>query len=210
MAEHLAPVFVNKKPVKELDDPKPTVFEVIKKSGRDPEKCDVFLLKSEDDEEGQRIELTAVLDRTISDKPIFLRCVPKDRNVGDGVIPPRLVDDAESLRQTHYSLDLKPESSRVYAEFHGFRLPKNRFNKGRTELLVVVPLPYPDAKIDMFYTEPDLSLINGGVPKGAEVIESHLGRNWRRFSWHTNSWNPAVDDLASHVSFIEQRLHEVD
>jgi hypothetical protein len=210
MEDHLAPVFVNKKLVKDLSLPKPTVAQVLEVTGRDPSKFDVFRLKSEDDETGEPIELTAVLDRTASDKPIYLRAVPKDRNVGDSSIPSRLLEDAEVLRASHLQISLAAEGPRVFATFAAFPLPSHRFNKPRTDLLVIVPLPYPEAKLDMFYVEPDLMLLNGSIPRGAEVIEPHMGRNWRRFSWHTNTWNPAVDDLASHVGMIEQRLREVD
>jgi hypothetical protein len=210
MEEHLAPVFVNKKLVTDLSLPKPTVAQVLEATGRDPTKVDVFRLKSENDETGEPIELTAVLDRTESDQPFFLRAVPKDRNVGDGSIPNRLLEDAETLRASHLQLSLVADGPRVYATFTEFPLPAKRFNKSLTDLLVIVPLPYPEAKLDMFYVEPDLTLSSGSIPRGAEVIESHVGRNWRRFSWHTSIWNPAVDDLASHLGMIEQRLREVD
>ena len=210
MTERLAPIYVNRKLLKDFDEPKPTVFAVVKATGRDPNTCDVFRLKSENDEKGEPIELTAILDRTVSDQPIYLRCVPKDRNVGQGPAPDRLVADVETLKSNHYKVDLTVESARVYAKILGFPLPAGRFNKPATDLLVIVPLPYPEAKLDMFYTDPDVTLSGGAIPKGAETLEQHDGRNWRRFSWHTGSWNPAVDDLLSHISFVQQRLAEVD
>lgn len=210
MAEHLAPVFVNKKLVKDLELPKPTVADVLRTTGRDPTKFDVFRLKSEDDETGEPIELTAVLDRTLSDQPIFLRAVPKDRNVGDESVPSKLAEDAKLLQASGRPVELVRDGQHIFAKFPGFRLPPARFNRPRTDLLVIVPLPYPEAKLDMFYTEPDLTLANGGIPRGAETIEMHVGRNWRRFSWHTSTWDPAVDDLLSHVGMIEQRLSQPD
>jgi len=210
MSDHLANIFVNKKLLKDLDEPKPTVEQVIRATGRDPANCDTFLLRSEGDETGERIELAAVLDRTTSLKPIFLRCVPSDRNVGDIPIPANLSRDCEALRSLGYQIDLIPNGSFVYARFRDFSLPQPKFSRPTTQLLVIVPLPYPEAKLDMFYTEPEVVLSSGAVPRSAETIEMHLGQNWRRFSWHTGRWNPAIDDLASHVAFIEQRLYEVD
>ncbi len=219
MSTHLANIIVNKKLVK-MDTPRPTVAEVIRASGREPDTCDVFILKSEGDDEGERIEMSAIVDRTTIKHTIFLRCVPKDRNVGatgatvfamtDGWVPAALKEDVAHLEAQGYRIKLTPQGARVFAIFERFKLPPDKFSARETDLLVVVPLPYPDAKIDMFYTEPEVTLRNGRIPLRAEIVENHLGRNWRRFSWHHKKWNLEVDDLITHVSFIEQRLFEVD
>jgi hypothetical protein len=49
-------------------------------------------------------------------------------------------------------------------------------------------------------------LANGNVPRSADGIETHLGRQWRRFSWHLTKWNPASDDLRTYLEFVNSRL----
>lgn len=208
MAE-LAHIFLDKKQVKNLDDARPTVQDLLAAAGRDPVTCDVFRLKGPQDTTGEKVELNTVIDRTHDHHPIHLRCVPKDRNVGSGLANDRLSADVAELRGMGYKVDVHDKGNLAYAVFEDLELPKGVFNHDATEMLVLVPPPYPMGAMDMFYTRPDLKLAKGAIPKQAESVEQHLDRQWRRFSWHYNRpWNPAVDDLLTHVSFCEQRLAE--
>ena len=207
MAE-LANLFLDKKQVK-MDAPRPTVQDILTAASRDPATCDVYRLKGPQDTTGEKVELNTVIDRTLDHHPIHLRCVPKDRNVGSGMAGERLAADLSELRGMGYKVDAQERGNLTYAVFQDVELPKGVFNHTTTEMLVLVPPPYPAGAMDMFYTRPDLMLAKGTVPKQAEVMEQHLDRQWRRFSWHYNRpWNPAVDDLLTHVSFCEQRLAE--
>src|SRR3954468_24399328 len=93
---------------------------------------------------------------------------------------------------------------RVGAETHviikAFPLP--RFNPKTADLLIVIPNGYPNAKLDMWWTYPDVSLPNGGLPLKADVhqefVHQQFGRrNWQRWSRHIadGKWRPGVDNL---------------
>ena len=58
----------------------------------------------------------------------------------------------------------------------------------------------------MFWTDTDLVLAGGQVPKNADLIETILGGQWRRFSWHPQNWNPGADDLCTYLEFVNDRL----
>jgi hypothetical protein len=58
----------------------------------------------------------------------------------------------------------------------------------------------------MFWVEPDVTFANGAVPKNAELIEAAIGRQWRRFSWHLQNWNPGRDGLKTYLEFVNSRL----
>lgn len=88
--------------------------------------------------------------------------------------------------------------------FDLFPLPSG-YNKDTTRLLVKVPPGYPAAKLDMFWTESDLALSNRSLPQGCSQ-EQVMGTTWLRFSWHTNNWNPAYDNLRTYLGFIQSRL----
>ena len=48
---------------------------------------------------------------------------------------------------------------------------------------------------------------DGSVPAGADSIETYLGRQWRRFSWHRNGiWNPSGNCLLDHFEFMQDRF----
>jgi hypothetical protein len=37
-------------------------------------------------------------------------------------------------------------------------------------------------------------------------IETILGREWMRFSWHPANWRPGRDNLTTYLGFVERRL----
>jgi hypothetical protein len=123
------------------------------------------------------------------------------------MLPGELLEAVAALASKGYQVELKEETPHIFVLFHNFQLPKGIYNKSHTELFVFTTPEYPNAGFDMFWTDPDLTLANGTAPRGAEAMEPHLGKTWRRFSWHLNrAWNPAVDDLLSYLSCVEERL----
>jgi hypothetical protein len=71
----------------------------------------------------------------------------------------------------------------------------------------VAPVGYPLARPDCFWTDSDLRLCNGNVPKntGGNPIP-HIGPGHLWFSWHVASWNPNVDNLLTYLNVIKRRL----
>ena len=122
------------------------------------------------------------------------------------VVPQELEKEVELLHLLGYEVELTQEGQRVYVLFKNFELgPK--FVPSRSDLLVYTSIEYPNAGFDMFWVDPVVKLANGGVPQGGDQIESYLGRQWRRFSWHLNrSWNPSKDSLRTWISHVEARL----
>jgi len=92
-------------------------------------------------------------------------------------------------------------------------LPESVYNMQKTDLLIFTTTQYPNAGFDMFWVDNGLTLKNGGLPKNAEQTESHLGRQWRRFSYHpyqNKKWNPAEDSVVVFIQHVEQRLKNGD
>jgi len=88
----------------------------------------------------------------------------------------------------------------------GIGLPDG-WSKKAVDVKFIVPVGYPFAKLDCFWTDPDLRLATGAVPMNTgfnplpHVATPHL---W--FSWHVGSWNPNVDNLLTYLHIIERRL----
>lgn len=94
----------------------------------------------------------------------------------------------------------------VHIVFKGF--PLARYNPKNADLLIIVPNGYPNTKLDMFWTHPDVALPNGGVPHKADVHEEHGGRTWQRWSRHIadGRWRPGVDNLRSYMTTVKTEL----
>jgi len=121
-------------------------------------------------------------------------------------LPPRLEKEIEELHET-LDIEIIEDSGFINLIFKDFPLGDG-FNMAASDLLLRVPRSYPDTGPDMFWTEPALTLANGQIPQSTDSIETHLGRSWRRFSWHRQPWNPTIDNLHGHIEFINRRLRE--
>lgn len=84
----------------------------------------------------------------------------------------------------------------------------NGFSRQKTDIVIKAFPAYPNGKLDMFWTDDDLTLAGGGVPKNADLFEVILEKRRRAFSWHLNDkdWNPATASLLAYLDFINTRL----
>ena len=97
-----------------------------------------------------------------------------------------------------------------------FAFPNN-YQPAAANLLIRLPVGYPDVKPDMFWTRPDVKLKSGAwpaasehheVPGGGPGSEVYQGITWQRWSRHTNdlAWRPGIDGLRSYVTTIKREL----
>lgn len=121
------------------------------------------------------------------------------------MVPVQLVQEVEALKTEGRGVDLVDVEGLVYIVLHAYPLPPN-YNKPATELLLKIPVSYPNGRPDMFWVDEDVLLKDGRCPKSADSIETALSRKWRRFSWHPQSWNPGTDNLRTYLEFVNMRL----
>jgi len=121
------------------------------------------------------------------------------------MLPPRLSVELELLGEDAPT-EVVEEGGFAHLIFRDFQTSAH-FNSPSTTLLIRVPLSYPDAGLDMFWTDPALLHADGSVPTGAENMEPFVGRPWRRFSWHHNGWNATHNNLLTHLAFVRRRFH---
>lgn len=96
---------------------------------------------------------------------------------------------------------------RLYVLLTGVALPQGTFLLDATDVLFITDHQYPLSALDMFWTDPEVVLADGEVPKGAEWTEDYLGREWRRFSWHRRgAWRPTGNPLLDHFALMEERF----
>lgn len=129
------------------------------------------------------------------------------------MIPEELVKDLQVLKDHGLEYQMVEDGLRIYIIFKDYPLPPEIYNMDKVELMIFTTPQYPNAGFDMFWTDPKLTLKNGGAPKSGEQMESYMGRTWRRFSWHPyqgKGWNPSRDSVISFKSYIDQRLQRGD
>ena len=129
------------------------------------------------------------------------------------MIPSELQKDADELKARGFDLSLVERDGQIYLVFKNFPLPEGVYSADTVDLLIFTTPRYPRASFDMFWTESDLILKDGSVPKGADAIEPYIGRQWRRFSYHpyqSEPWDPSKDSAVKHVAYIHKRLQNGD
>lgn len=129
------------------------------------------------------------------------------------MIPDELLQDLGILKEQGYTFDIVEESPKICIVFKDYQLPSGIYNIEKVDLLIFTTPYYPNAGFDMFWVDPKLTLKNNGQPKAADTFENHLGKSWRRFSYHpynNKPWNPSEDSVTSFMSYVQQRLLKGD
>lgn len=117
----------------------------------------------------------------------------------------------ETLRRKYGSAfvsDRRPDGTRLVT-IPEFPLP-NGWNKRSTRVVFVVPLGFPVARPDSFWTNRDLRLSTGAIPTNTAENTNYGGTEpllW--FSFHAQHWNPAADSLLTYANIIRRRLHDL-
>jgi hypothetical protein len=119
-------------------------------------------------------------------------------------------DDVSFLNRHLFQWAVQPESGFVCIVIRGYALPPG-FDVATSDLLVRLPLGFPDAVPDMWWFDPPLRIARtGAMPPASEVIETHLGRSWQRWSRHfpTGAWRPGRSGLESFFALIRKELNK--
>jgi hypothetical protein len=89
-----------------------------------------------------------------------------------------------------------------------FSLPDG-WSSRTTTVYFLVPVGYPVARPDTFWTERTLVLRGGGPPMSSgEQNLPGVPPNLRWFSWHPQAWNPNRDNLVNYARAISQRFKD--
>ena len=122
-------------------------------------------------------------------------------------IPPLLQEHVEELEKKR-KLDIRiTAASEIYIVLKNYQIPRSIWNRDRADILVITHPTYPNAKMDMFWVDPPISLKNGSSPGGVSP-DSRCGREWQRFSWHVKDWSPAHDNLITYLDVVDYRLRQ--
>ena len=122
-------------------------------------------------------------------------------------IPPLLQEHVEELEKKR-KLDIKiTTTSEIYIVLKNYQIPHSIWNRDRVDILVITHPTYPNAKMDMFWVDPPISLKNGN-PAGGVSTDLQCGREWQRFSWHVEDWSPAHDNLITYLNVVDYRLRQ--
>lgn len=107
-----------------------------------------------------------------------------------------------------FNWETRIAGARRWLIIHNYALP-NGYNHQQVSLAIEIPTAYPDAKLDMFFVHPILTLVDGGIIGQTQVRETILGAVYQRWSRHLNGatpWNPLKDSVITHLAVVEESL----
>lgn len=184
-----------------------TADEIRQLAGSDPD-YEVWKVVKSPDPEGQLpiddVQVTGSIEVKSGDK---FRVVPPGTFGAVAEMPQQLAQEIDYLQDKGYEIEVHDVSGIIILIIKKYLLPPG-YNKSVTDLLLKVPISYPNGKLDMFWTEPDLRLQDSNGQ--ANTNEEHvLDKQWLRFSWHPKKWNPGRDNLLTYLQFIDRRLMQL-
>ncbi len=116
-------------------------------------------------------------------------------------------DDRRYLESKGFDFEAVVEANIICLVIKKFALPPG-YEPARADLLLRLPLQFPDVPPDMFWMDPPVRYADGVVPPATELLEDYVGRQWQRWSRHfgVSAWRPGVDDLRSYLQLIRATL----
>lgn len=184
-----------------------TADEIKKLAGADND-YEVWKVVKSPDPEGQLpvddVQVKGSIEVKSGDK---FRVVPPGTFGALAAMPQQLTHEVDYLRAEGHEIEVHEESGLILLIIKAYPLPHG-YNKAIANLLLKIPLSYPNGKLDMFWTDPDLRLQESSGQANT-TLETILGTQWLRFSWHPQKWNPGVDNLLTFLEFVNRRLMQL-
>lgn len=119
-------------------------------------------------------------------------------------------DDERFLTEQGFDWTLSADGDQAgFLVIRSFDVSGGGFAPSTTDLMIRIPPQYNLAQLDMWYCDPPIRCsANGQSPPNADVTETHLGRNWQRFSRHLPGgiWKAGVDGLRTYMRLIAREL----
>jgi Prokaryotic E2 family E len=119
-----------------------------------------------------------------------------------------LETDKEHLDELGLEYEVSSEGGLICVVIKEWPLPAG-YDPARVDLLLRLPVGFPDAQPDMYWCDPPVRVTaTGASPPATEVRETYLGRTWQRFSRHlpAGAWQSGRDNLSSYLALIRQGL----
>lgn len=116
-------------------------------------------------------------------------------------------EDRDCLAARDFQYIEAVESGMTCVVLRDFPLPEGLWPV-RSDLLLRLAPGYPDVAPDMWWFDPPIERPDGQPIPQTQVLETHLGRRWQRWSRHFSAgqWSPGVDTLESFLALVRREL----
>lgn len=112
--------------------------------------------------------------------------------------------DLDLLQEKGYDYKLVAHPGGTYLIINSFDLGP-AYQPTVATVLINVVTGYPESALDMFFTKPDVKLVNGNWPHAAEGRPIHNNETWQQWSRHY-VWRSGVDNLRTFITAIKKEI----
>lgn len=116
--------------------------------------------------------------------------------------------DRDYLLEKGYSFEIIPQGGEVHLILREVPFSE-RFTPRIADILIVIPVGYPNAPLDMFWTFPVVSFADGSAPAATEHRQNFHDKLWQRWSRH-GEWRSGIDSLRTFISTIKNEIESVN
>lgn len=100
----------------------------------------------------------------------------------------------------------KASGGAIHLVIRDFEFPVS-YMPTKADLLIILPVGYPNSHPDMFWTFPDVKRANGSWPQNCEHHEIYGDRNWQRWSRHyQGQWRAGTDSIRSYLAAVRREI----
>ncbi len=114
--------------------------------------------------------------------------------------------DDRAFLDDHFVWDAVVEAGMVCITISSYPLADG-LAPDKSDLLIRLPAGFPDVGPDMFWFGAPVTLAGGAAIPQTQVMESHLGTTWQRWSRHIGGdWRPGIDNLRSYMRYVQTSI----
>ncbi len=118
-----------------------------------------------------------------------------------GLIPQ---SDEQFLEGQPYKYTLEEQGNDIHLILKDVKFPE-QYAPRTADVLILLPTGYPNAKLDMFRTRPDVKFVNGSWPDRADVHVDLGGEKWQQWSRHYE-WRDGIDGLRTFIASVHKEI----
>lgn len=185
----------------EVEKEKISREDILKIVGKDPDKHRLRMFTENGKEilqNGQIIDLTECgVERFVYEA---LDCTEGFIAESPSVL---LKEDLHFLATISNKVDYVEEGSLSWIIFRDLKIPDG-YNISSADAAILIPPHYPTSPLDMIYFFPSLVRADGQIIRQLtnQRIEGKIYQRWSRHRTALNKWNPAIDNIASHLDLM--------
>lgn len=116
---------------------------------------------------------------------------------------PLLPEDAAFLDDRRIGHDVHEDGPMTCVILRGWPLPPG-LDCSEADVLIRLPAGYPDVAPDMWWVDPPIRRASGEQIAATQSVESHVGRQWQRWSRHfaSGQWQAGIDRLENFIGLL--------